>query len=255
MVDLLAGRLLDVLLQDCFNLPLRNIAADGLGQAHAEQRAMLDSERQRVVDTCAGGLLESLFDAYGEEAAQTAAFQCICDTLCLKNSFGRWQRSLVKVRAAKVAKEARKRKFKALSTRLGASPHSDASYSGSHFAGSPELSFRDLEPDPFIDDNADAMQVETSSKAYSNSSFWLRDTLGILICDLANKTFSTFRITKPPRWTVLIVVPSLTESIASWYRCKLGMDPSEDQRTDRMPYVEVEYVLLAPDDLHDEVSS
>lgn len=261
VVDTLAMQLVENLLQDCLTLPVRNIAADGLGQAHAEQRAMLDSERNRVVDVCAGGLLENVLDSYGREVARGISLQFQCDRNCLRNSLDRWKRSLVKVRAAKAAKERRKRNFQALSGRLGTSSHKDASDRSVTFAASPEQTLFDLIPDPFVEEDNTSMQVDpnasmvinTANAASQRASFWLHDTLAVLICDLANKTFSTFRTAKPPDWKVVVIVPSLSGSMASWYRHKLGMQSMEDQCIDEMLYVHVEFVIVTEKDLYDEV--
>ena len=249
-------------MRECLVLPIRNTAAEGLGQAHVEQRAMLDSERNRVVDVCAGGLLESAIDAYSQETAMSISLECHCDRNRLRNGLDRWKRSLVKVRLAKTAKEKRKNNFQALSSRLGASSHNGARDRSFGSAGSPEQSLVDLMPDPFVEDDETPMQIDNTAKgthstavntAAHRSSFWSRDTLATFVCDLTNKTFSTFRSTRPPDWKVLIIIPSLSGSMASWYRCKLGMQAMEDRRMDRMPYVQVEFVLATEQDLSDEV--
>lgn len=261
VVDALTMQLLEKLLQECLALSIRNTAAEGLGQAHAEQRAMLDAERNRVVDVCAGNLLENTLGAYSLEVARGIGLECQCNQNRLRRSVNQWKRSLEKVRAAKAAKEKRRRNFQALSSRLGASPHKDAADGSFASVESPNQTFAELLPDPFVEEEeeqSDKTLIPTRSKTVNGvaqrSPFWLRDTLAIFICDLANKAFSTFRTSKPPDWKVLVIVPSLSDSIASWYRCKLGMQTTEDQRIDRMPYVQVEFVLLTEQDLYDEVS-
>lgn len=262
-INELAESLLEHLLRECLSMPIRNTAAESLGQRHAEQQAMLESERNRVVDVCAGGLLENVVALYSQEAARGAALACGCDRRLLRNSMNRWKKSLYKVRAAKTAREKRKQQFESLSGRLGLSTRQATFDQRSQAALSPETSFAEPLPDPFVELEDASMQIdarpgELASRygrgAATHNPFWTRDTLGILICDLANKTFSTFRTTKPPDWRVLVLASSLTGSLASWYRCKLGMGGEEDQRTDRMPYVHVEFVLITEDDLHDEVS-
>lgn len=264
VIDTLAMRLMENLVRECLAFPIRNTAAEGLGQAHVEQRAMLDSERNRVVDVCAGGLLESAIDAYSQEGAKSLALECHCDRNRLRNSLNTWKRGLEKVRLAKIAKEKRKNNFQALSSRLGASPHKDSRDRSFVSAGSPEQSFVDLMPDPFVEDDETSKQVGNSIKstqpvavrtAAHRSPFWSPDTLSSFICDLTNKTFSTFRSTRPPDWKVFVIIPDLSGSMASWYRCKLGMQAMEDQKTDLMPYVQVEFVLITERDLHDEVNT
>lgn len=224
---------------------------------------MLDAERNRVVDVCAGDLLENTLNAYSSGKAREIAVECQCNRTRLRSSVDQWKKSLEKVRAAKAAKEKRKRNFQALTSRLGPVSHKDAVDRSFASVDSPNQTLVELAPDPFVEDEEMSTQSDSSpaiarSKAVTGatqrSSFWLRDTLAIFICDLANKAFSIFHTSTPPDWKVLVIVPALSDNMSSWYRCKLGMQPMEDQRTDRMPYVQVEFVILTEQDLHDEVS-
>jgi hypothetical protein len=255
--------LLEPLLTESVRVPAHNAAADGLGQFRIEQREHALEERTELVEQCASNLSEVMLEQYSAETARSVAFECECDRKRLRQSLKRWQECLAQVKSAKKAREVRRKSFKALNTALSNSPAKDQHSLESITPFSPNVTMLELTPDPFVDsndtssmhlDNSSAnTSVRTANDLHKTKSFWSPETLSILICDLVNKTFSSFRTKVPPDWKVIVVIPAFTDSLTSWYRCKLGMSSMEEQRTDRMPYVNVEFVLLTADDLAEEV--
>lgn len=264
MTDKLTDKLLDRLLADSLELRIRNAAAEALGAMHAEQQAMLTSERERVIDQCAVSLLESLTDQIVSSTSVQVAFANQFNAQLLARSLDCWKRRLERARRAKIIQAKRRDSFRSLLTELGAGSSRNSQATSPKDGSLTLTQAPELSGDPFLDGvsspettSAALPLASTSKTAATNGqkSFWTEDSLTVLICDLVNKAFGAYALARIPEWTVLVVVPSDQATLTSWYRRKFGFGPVDGYRIDEMPHVSVNFTIVAPEALQDEVCS
>jgi len=244
-------QLLDLLLSDHIERHSRNAAMAGLSVVHAQETAVLVAERQTVIEQCASELLDKALDDFASEKADYIIAELYERKNALRRDMKSWRRALVRAKEVRAARQQRNSRFKDLATHLESS-----TAKGQGRAEFQEETLLDLSMLDLGSGLADSAYAPLPVASTSKTAFWQAGTLSRYISSTVNATLGALAPVEIPDWKCIVVVPSLEDPLATWYRCKLNMGSDDEGSVVMMENVRVEFALLAKaeleqQDLHD----